>query len=151
MKTSHKIIYIDSRKMDKLPNESIDLIVTSPPYPMIEMWDEVFTGLNKEIGNALKSRNGPLAFELMNKELDKVWDEAYRVLKNGGIACINIGDATRTINSQFCALYEPLANPAICAENWILGPAGHSLEKADQCAKQVYGVWDDASRCLCDP
>jgi DNA modification methylase len=104
MKTSHKIIYRDARKMDKLPNESIDLIVTSPPYPMIEMWDDVFTVLNKEIGNALKSQNGPLAFELMNKELDKVWGEAYRVLKNGGIACINIGDATRTINSHF-ALY----------------------------------------------
>lgn len=104
MKTNHKIIYRDARKMGELPNESIDLVVTSPPYPMIEMWDEAFAGLNNKIGKALKSGSGPLAFELMNKELDKVWDEVYRVLKKGGIACINIGDATRTINSRF-ALY----------------------------------------------
>jgi DNA modification methylase len=90
MKTNHKIIYSDSRKMGELPNESIDLVVTSPPYPMIEMWDEAFAGLNNKIGKALKSGSGPLAFELMNKELDKVWDEVYRVLKKGGIACINI-------------------------------------------------------------
>ncbi|MCF8052526.1 MAG: site-specific DNA-methyltransferase [Desulfobacterales bacterium] len=104
MKSSHKIIYRDSKKMEELENESIDLIVTSPPYPMIEMWDEIFTLQNNQIGRALKSKNGPLAFELMNKELDKVWSESYRVLKEGGIACINIGDATRTINGHF-ALY----------------------------------------------
>lgn len=90
--------------MEELAHESVDLIVTSPPYPMIEMWDEIFTSQNNQIGSALKSSNGPLAFELMNRELDKVWDEAYRVLKKGGIACINIGDATRTINGHF-ALY----------------------------------------------
>ena len=32
MKSSHKIIFKDSRQMADLPNESIDLIVTSPPY-----------------------------------------------------------------------------------------------------------------------
>ena len=37
----------------------------------------------------------------MNKELDKVWKEVYRVLKVGGIACINIGDATRSIKGKF--------------------------------------------------
>jgi len=37
----------------------------------------------------------------MNKELDKVWKEVYRVLKDGGIACINIGDATRKIGDEF--------------------------------------------------
>lgn len=38
----------------------------------------------------------------MHQELDKIWSECYRVLKEGGIACINIGDATRTINNNFC-------------------------------------------------
>ena len=104
MKSSHKIIFENSKKMADLPNESIDLVVTSPPYPMIEMWDEIFTAQNKKIGQALRKNDGPLAFELMHQELDKVWDELSRVLKKGGIACINIGDATRTINSHF-ALY----------------------------------------------
>ena len=31
----------------------------------------------------------------------KVWQETYRVLVDGGIACINIGDATRSINGKF--------------------------------------------------
>ena len=90
--------------MAALADESIDLVVTSPPYPMIEMWDQIFTRQNKKIGPALKQNDGPAAFELMHQELDKVWDEIYRVLQKGGIACINVGDATRTINEHF-ALY----------------------------------------------
>ena len=104
MITTHKIIYKDSKQMKDLADESIDLVVTSPPYPMIEMWDQIFASQNEKIGRALKKKDGPAAFELMHQELDKVWDELYRVLKEGGIACINIGDATRTINSHF-ALY----------------------------------------------
>jgi len=68
---------------------------------MIEMWDDIFTKQNKRIGEALRANNGRIAFELMNKELDKVWNEVHRVLKTGGIACINIGDATRTIDGRF--------------------------------------------------
>ena len=101
MKTEHKIIFGDSRKIEGIPSEYVDLMVTSPPYPMIKMWDEMFSEQNPEIGEALKSGNGQLAFELMNKELDKVWGEVYRVLKPGGIACINVGDAVRTINKNF--------------------------------------------------
>ena len=91
--------------MSTLPSESISLVVTSPPYPMIKMWDEMFISQNPAIGKALKKQNGSDAFELMHKVLDTVWDEVYRVLKNGGIACINIGDATRTINNDF-SLYQ---------------------------------------------
>ncbi|MFM6984984.1 MAG: DNA methyltransferase [Chitinophagaceae bacterium] len=40
-------------------------------------------------------------FELMHQELDKVWKECFRVLTEGGFLCINIGDATRTINGNF--------------------------------------------------
>ena len=43
MITTHKIIFKDSQKMGELPDESIDLVVTSPSYPMIEMWDQIFT------------------------------------------------------------------------------------------------------------
>ena len=87
--------------MDEVPDYSVDLMITSPPYPMIEMWDEIFSKQNTAIGEALKDENGNKAFELMNKELDKVWKEVFRVLVDGGFACINIGNATRKIGDEF--------------------------------------------------
>jgi DNA modification methylase len=87
--------------MEALASGSVDLIVTSPPYPMIEMWDAVFIDQNAEIGKALNRGDGPVAFELMHRELDSAWQEVWRVLKQCGIACINVGDATRSINSRF--------------------------------------------------
>lgn len=38
----------------------------------------------------------------MHKELEPIWGECFRVLKEGGIVCINIGDATRKVNGDFC-------------------------------------------------
>jgi len=87
--------------MKYINSNSVDLVVTSPPYPMIQMWDSIFCKQNKKIKNFLDNNNGKKAFELMHHELDKVWLEAHRVLKDGGVACINIGDATRTINKNF--------------------------------------------------
>ncbi len=87
--------------MDYIKSNSVDLMITSPPYPMISMWDKMFTEQNKKIGTEIEKSDGKKAFELMHKELDKVWAETYRVLKDGGFACINIGDATRTINGNF--------------------------------------------------
>ena len=101
VKTKHKIIFGDAREMRELKNESVDLMITSPPYPMIQMWDEMFGEQNSKITKALKENDGEKAFELMHKELDKVWKETFRVLKDGGIACINIGDATRTLRDIF--------------------------------------------------
>lgn len=87
--------------MSDIDDESVALIVTSPPYPMIEMWDALFAHKNKKIQEELKERDGLAAFELMNLELDMVWSECYRVLKPGGFACINIGDATRKVGDNF--------------------------------------------------
>ena len=101
---NHDIIIGNAKRMDSIGSNSVQLVVTSPPYPMIEMWDEIMGSQNPEITKALKKEDGSLAFELMHQELDKVWEEVYRVLTPGGFACINIGDATRTINDEF-ALY----------------------------------------------
>jgi DNA modification methylase len=101
METKHKILFQDARELKPLEDHSVDLMITSPPYPMIQMWDEMFSEQNPKIKEALNNKDGKTAFELMNQELDKVWGEVYRVLKPGGIACINIGDATRTINGNF--------------------------------------------------
>ncbi|NOX35356.1 MAG: site-specific DNA-methyltransferase [Deltaproteobacteria bacterium] len=104
METTHKLFFQSSGNLDKIQSGSIDLIVTSPPYPMIEMWDDIFSKQNKAVGKAIGKQDGNLAFELMHRILDSVWDEAFRVLKNGGFACINIGDATRSLKSNF-AIY----------------------------------------------
>jgi len=87
--TENKIIIGDSRNMKEIKDCSIDLIITSPPYPMVEMWDDMF------------KTNGADTYEKMHDYLNEVWKESYRVLKKGGIMCINIGDATRTINGRF--------------------------------------------------
>jgi DNA modification methylase len=87
--------------MNDVGDESIDLVVTSPPYPMIEMWDEAFSQQCEGVKDAIGKSDGNRAFELMHGFLDRAWHEVYRVLKPGGFACINIGDATRTIKDHF--------------------------------------------------
>ncbi|MFX1538881.1 MAG: DNA-methyltransferase, partial [Promethearchaeota archaeon] len=101
MKSIHRVFFKNSNSMKEISSKSVDLVVTSPPYPLVELWDELFSTMNPEIKEALKTHNGLLAFELMHQELDKVWKEVYRVLKIGGIACINVGDAVRTIGKDF--------------------------------------------------
>lgn len=87
--------------MESLEDESVNLVVTSPPYPLIEMWDPLFGQMNPSISKALTTGEGSEAFELSHLELDKVWDEVERVVKPGGFVCVNIGDATRSLNGQF--------------------------------------------------
>ncbi|MBN1575915.1 MAG: site-specific DNA-methyltransferase [Chitinispirillaceae bacterium] len=99
--TTHRIVISDARDMHALADGSVDLVVTSPPYPMIRMWDNLFSRLSPEVEDALEGENGNRAFELMHCELDKVWRELHRVLRSGSFACINIGDAVRTINGNF--------------------------------------------------
>lgn len=101
MKTQHSIYFGNSNNMREVDSKSVNLIVTSPPYPMIEMWDEQFSSSNSEIKEALQNGDGSKAYDLMHEELSKVWAEVNRVLVDGGIACINIGDATRKVNGAF--------------------------------------------------
>jgi DNA modification methylase len=52
MKTEHKVFYEDAKLMTSVKDNSVDLIVTSPPYPMISMWDNIF---NENVNNAINS------------------------------------------------------------------------------------------------
>lgn len=97
----HVVYFENAQDMNKIKDESIDFVVTSPPYPMIKMWDNIMSELNPSIKEALDSNDSHKAFELMHQELDKVWTECYRVMKEGSFMCINIGDATRTLGGQF--------------------------------------------------
>lgn len=99
--TMHRILIGNAQEMREVESCSVDLVVTSPPYPMIEMWDETFFALNDDIRSKICQQDGRGAHDLMHRELDAVWREVDRVLKEGGIACINIGDATRTVGDRF--------------------------------------------------
>lgn len=99
--TDHRFFAGDARKAAPIPSTAADLIVTSPPYPMIRMWDDIFAALQPAVAEALAAGDGPAAFELMHRELDQVWRQCYRILKPGGLICLNIGDAVRTLKGDF--------------------------------------------------
>jgi len=80
MKTVHKIINGDSRQMSELRDNSVHLIITSPPY-----WQLKDYGTDNQIGF-----ND--SYENYINNLNLVWSECHRVLHDGCRLCINIGD-----------------------------------------------------------
>ena len=80
LKTDHKIINGDSRQMHELPDNSIHLAITSPPY-----WQLKDYGSENQIGFHD-------SYENYINNLNLVWKECYRVLYNGCRLCVNIGD-----------------------------------------------------------
>ncbi len=80
MKSEHKIINGDSRNMLELPDKSIQLIITSPPY-----WQLKDYGNSDQIGFYN-------TYEEYINNLNLVWNECYRVLDDDCKVCINIGD-----------------------------------------------------------
>lgn len=74
------IFIADSRNMAEVESESVDLIVTSPPY-----WHIKDYGVEGQIGYGQSLHEYLL-------DLSRVWKECFRVLKPGRRLCINIGD-----------------------------------------------------------
>lgn len=95
MKTKHLLVIGNSQSLEEIKDRNIPihLIVTSPPYPMIAMWDKQFSELSAN------------SYEKMHDLLTKVWKQCYDVLVDGGLMCINIGDATRKIDGDGFRLY----------------------------------------------
>ncbi|MCC7430006.1 site-specific DNA-methyltransferase [bacterium] len=73
----NKIFLGSSEKMQKLPSNSIHLMVTSPPYNVSKDYDE------------------NLSLDEYLALLRSVFTETYRVLVNGGRACVNIANIGR--------------------------------------------------------
>lgn len=71
---------------------------------MIEMWDDCFGALDSSVPGLLAAGDGWAAFEAMHRCLDGVWARCADALAPGGFFCVNIGDATRSLNGEF-ALY----------------------------------------------
>ncbi|MGA8710945.1 MAG: site-specific DNA-methyltransferase [Thermoplasmata archaeon] len=86
---SVRLLHGDARRLDGIPSESVHLVVTSPPYPMIPQWDGLFRSL------------GATDYDGMLRILAAAWTECQRVLVPGGILAINIGDALRTVDGGF--------------------------------------------------
>ena len=79
--SAHSVVLGDSRNLNLIPDESVHLVLTSPPY-----WT-----LKKYI-----SSNGQLGdiedYEQFLVELDRVWQHVYRILIPGGRLIIVVGD-----------------------------------------------------------
>jgi len=72
-----KIFCKTSERMEELPNNSVHLMVTSPPYNVGKDYDENLT------------------LHDYRSFLKKVWIEVSRVLVPGGRACINLANLGR--------------------------------------------------------
>ena len=79
--TTHDLYRHDARDMSVIPDGSVHLVVTSPPYWTLKEYRKV---------------RGQLGFidnyERFLKELDKVWEHCFRVLVPGGRVVCVVGD-----------------------------------------------------------
>jgi DNA modification methylase len=101
VETRHRTYVGDAGEMAAVDDDAVELVVTSPPYPMIELWDQQFAERSEGVAAALDEADGERAFEAMHDVLDPVWQEVKRVLAPGGIAAVVVGDATRSLGGRF--------------------------------------------------
>ena len=80
IKTTHTLVSGDSRNLSLIPDKSVHLIVTSPPY-----WQLKDYGDDRQIGFHD-------SYENYINNLNIVWSECNRILHDGCRLCINIGD-----------------------------------------------------------
>jgi DNA modification methylase len=79
--TTHRLIQGDARRLDFIPDESIHLVVTSPPYWILKRYNEN----PDQLGHVDD-------YEQFIQDLAKVWKHVYRILVPGGrLVCI-VGD-----------------------------------------------------------
>lgn len=95
--TSHTLSLADARAIGGLPERSVHLVVTSPPY-----WDlKKYPDHEAQLGDLHD-------YEVFLKELDRVWAECYRVLVPGGRLIIVVGDVCRSRRAFGAHMVVPL-------------------------------------------
>jgi site-specific DNA-methyltransferase (adenine-specific) len=100
--TNHRIVFGDSRHMDLVDNESIQLVVTSPPYWSIKDYDHP-----DQIGHGQ-------SYEDYLADLERVLMEIRRVLSGGCRAAINIGDQYLRATEHGRYRVQPIPADIIC-------------------------------------
>lgn len=80
--TTHRVILGDSRRMPEIADESVHLVVTSPPYANLKQYEP---GNLDQLGDIED-------YDKFLDELDKVWAECARILVPGGRICCIVGD-----------------------------------------------------------
>jgi DNA modification methylase len=79
--TTHRLIRGDARQMPYIEDESVHLVVTSPPYWTLKRYNDN----EAQLGHITD-------YEVFLKELTKVWKEVYRILTPGGRLVCVVGD-----------------------------------------------------------
>lgn len=79
--TNHTILHGDARRTAALEDDSVHLVVTSPPYWILKEYPDVAG----QLGNMSD-------YEVFLTELDQVWRECFRVLAPGGRLVCVVGD-----------------------------------------------------------
>ncbi len=79
--TTHRLIQGDCRSVSFIKNESVHLVVTSPPYWTLKRYNEN----PNQLGHVAD-------YEEFVGELAKVWKEMYRILVPGGRLVCVVGD-----------------------------------------------------------
>lgn len=86
----NKVFLADARSMIELPDESVGLVVTSPPYFNIKDYSKD----GRQVHSHSKKASGQIGdislFSDFIEELGKVWEECFRVLKPNGKLIINV-------------------------------------------------------------
>ncbi len=79
--TRHELRRSDARHLDFLPDESVHLVLTSPPYWTLKQYNES----EGQLGSVAD-------YETFLKELDRVWTHCFRALVPGGRLICVVGD-----------------------------------------------------------
>lgn len=85
--TRHLVVQGDSRDLSWLGDESVHLVVTSPPYGLLKTYESA----PGQLGNG-DDPSSVEAYEAFLLELDKCLAECARVLVPGGRICCVVGD-----------------------------------------------------------
>ncbi len=85
----NKVFFKDSRKMREIPDNSIHLVVTSPPYFNVKDYSLDGHQKNKK-SEKIKGQIGDIGeYKKYIKEMLSIWKECERVLKPNGKLCVN--------------------------------------------------------------
>lgn len=86
--SEHELYQADSRDLGFIDDESLQLVVTSPPYFNLKDYENG-TGGEDQLGDID-------AYEQFNEQIDRVWQECYDKLVPGGRMVVVVGDVLRS-------------------------------------------------------